>query len=154
MPELFISAETKTADKRLRTLERRLSGESDTTLMGEIAVVVMEKNKRNFERVRQPEKTVAWKQQYGLSTDPLVESGQMKAELTTEKGIKTITPTELRFGSTSLAKGEGRGREITVAKAHLVQKGSKHQAKHKVLSATLTSRREISELVDDYLTRP
>jgi phage gpG-like protein len=147
--QLLIEASGK-ASKRLKALEKRLGG--STELMQEIAALVIEKNKDTFKRVKLAPATIEYKETWGLSQEPLVESGEMKEELTSEKGIKLLTPTELRFGSSSQAKGEGRGREITTAKATLSQKGTRHQRKRKVLRVTPTSRAAIAELVLHHVT--
>jgi hypothetical protein len=141
----------KRAGRRLEAMEKRLGG--STELMAEIAELVKKKNEKRFKRVKLQPATVEYKEKYGQSTEPLVESGKMKKELTTDKGIRFISDTELQFGSRSLAEGEGRGRQITVAKASLLQKGTKHQKKHVVLKPTPTDRREISALVMEYVTR-
>jgi hypothetical protein len=162
--QLLIEAgpDDKSAAKRLKRLEKRLGG--STELMEEIAGIVAEGNKTTFRaglsQVTNEQtgrtlagSTVEWKRRYGRSEEPLVESGEMKEELTTEKGVKLITPTELRFGSSSLAEGEGRGRQITVAKASLLQKGTRHQKKHEVLKVTPTRRRLISSIVIRYMAK-
>jgi phage gpG-like protein len=141
----------KQASRRLEKLEKRLGG--STELMGEIAELVKKRNEKRFKRVKLRSATIEYKAQYGESTEPLVESGKMKEELTTDKGVKVITNTELQFGSRSLAEGEGRGRQITVTKATLATKGTKHQSKKLTLRPTPTDRREISELVMEYITR-
>ena len=149
--ELLVESMNKQASNRLKKLEKRLGG--STALMKEIAILVAEKDKAGFKRgVKLQPKTIEWKAKYGISEEPLVESGRMKEELTTERGVKFISPTELRFGSSSWADGEGRGRSISVAKAHLLQHGTKHQKKHKVLKVTPTTRVLIAKLVMDKLT--
>jgi len=143
--ELLISATRRSnANRRLRRLEHKVGG--STSLMAEIAELVATKNAAAFGRgVKLAPETVKWKAREGESQDPLVESGEMKDELTTDRGIKLLTPTELVFGSSS--KVERGGQEIPLAKAHLLQRGSKHQRKHRVLRVTPTTRRLISELV-------
>jgi hypothetical protein len=149
--QLLIESTSKSATKRLEKLERRIGG--STEMMEEVATLVASKNKAGFKKgVKLQPATIEYKEKYGDSEEPLVESGVMKDELTTEKGVKLLRPTELRFGSSSLAAGEGRGREITVAKAVLLQKGTKHQKKHKVLKVTVTTRKLISDVFMKYVT--
>jgi hypothetical protein len=146
--ELLIETENRKADRRLRALEKRLGG--STEMMSAVAVVIAENNKKGFERVKQQPATIEWKQKYGLSQEPLVETGRMRRELTTEAGIKLITPTQLDFGSTSKVE---RGKQMPMAKAWALQHGTKHQQRHRVLRATPTSRREIQGIIMDFITR-
>jgi hypothetical protein len=142
---------SKRAAKRFEKLEKNLSGSETRKMFEEIAVLVAEADKKRFKRIKLQPKTIEYKEKFGQSSEPLVESGKMRTELTTPKGIKMITGTELRFGSSDLAKGEGRGREITVAKAHLIEHGTKHQKKHILLRPTPTTRVAIAEIVKEKL---
>jgi hypothetical protein len=144
--QLLLEVKNKGATKRLEKLEKGLAGSTD--LMTEIAALIAERNGKGWSRVKLQPSTLEWKQQYGESEEPLVETGKMREELTTEKGIKLLTPTELIFGSDSKVE---RGRPIPVSKARLLQRGTKHQKKHKVLKVTPTTRTEITELVKHHL---
>jgi phage gpG-like protein len=149
--QLLISADDtgKRAAKRFERLEKNMG---DTRPMfEEIAALVAEKGKARFRSVKLQPSTIEWKAKYGQSSEPLVESGRMRDELTTAKGIKMISSTELRFGSSSPATGEGRGRAIPAAKAALIEKGTKHQKKHLILRPTPTTRVAIAELVKEKL---
>jgi hypothetical protein len=151
--QLFISSTdtTKRAAKRFEKLEKNLQG--STAMMEEVAEVIAARNKATWARgVHLEPSTVEYKEKYGESTDPLVETGVMKEELTTaEKGTKRLRPYELIWGSNSLV--EKGGQTIPLAKAHLLQHGSKHQKKHKVLKVTPATRKLISAVVMKHLTR-
>ena len=144
--QLLLEVSDNSAVKRLEKLEKKMGGSPE--LMTEIAGLIAEKNSKGWSRVKLQPSTIEWKQQYGESEEPLVETGKMREELTTEKGIKLLTSTELVFGSSSPVE---RGRPIPVSKARLLQRGTKHQKKHKVLKVTPTTRAEIGEIVRHHL---
>jgi len=138
----------KGAAKRFQELEKKLGG--STAMMSEIAAILAERNRATWGRgIKLRPTTIAYKAAYGESTEPLVETGRMKDELTTEKGIKRLRPDELIFGSNSLV--EKGGKSIPLAKAYLLQHGSKHQDKHKVLKATPATRKQIDAKLKEHL---
>ena len=145
---------SKRAAKRFEKLEKNLSGSETRTMFLEIAALIAEKDRARFKRVKLQPSTIEYKAKFGQSAEPLVESGKMRDELTTAKGIKMISSSELRFGSSSPATGEGRGRAIPSAKAALIEKGTKHQKKHLILRPTPSTRVEIAELVKEKLFKP
>lgn len=148
--QLLISPADKgrRATKRFQALEQKVGG--STALMSEIAEIVAERNRATWARgVKLRPATVAYKENYGQSTEPLVETGRMKAELTTEEGIKRLRPDELVFGSNSLV--EKGGQTVPLAKAYLLQHGSKHQDKHKVLKVTPATRGLIDKKTKEHL---
>lgn len=145
--QLLIEGTSKKASRRLEKLEKRIGG--STEMMGEVAELIAKRNKVGWGRVQLQPATIEYKAKYGESEEPLVESGKMREQLTTEKGIRLLHPTELRFGSDSPAE---KGRAIPVAKAALLQKGTKHQKKHKVLKVTLPTRKLIGDLIMKYIT--
>ena len=144
--ELLLEVKSRSGQKRLKKLEKGLEG--STVLMEEIAALIIERNSKGWSHIKLQPSTVEWKAKYGESEEPLVESGKMKEEVTTDKGIKILTATELLFGSFSKAE---RGKKIPVAKAHLLQRGTKHQKKHKVLKVTPQTRLAIAEIVHHHL---
>jgi hypothetical protein len=150
--QLLISSpdKGKRAAKRFETLEKKIGG--SVAMMAEVAEVVSKKNKDNWAKgVQLQPKTVEYKEKYGESSEPLVETGRMKDELTTaEKGTKRLRSYELVWGSNSLV--EKGGVTIPLAKAYLLQHGSKHQKKHKVLKVTPVTRRLVSEVIMRHIT--
>lgn len=148
--QLLISQTDKgpKATKRFQELEKKIGG--STAMMSEVASIVTERNRATWARgTKLRPATIAYKQAYGQSTEPLVETGRMKSELTTEAGIKRLRPDELIFGSNSLV--EKGGVSIPLAKAYLLQHGSKHQGKHKVLKVTPATRVLVDKKIKEHL---
>jgi hypothetical protein len=142
--QLLISGEGKKAQNRIKKLEKQIGG--STKLMAEVGALIIARNKATFGKgVQLQPETVEYKEKYGQSTEPLVETGRTKDELTTERGIKRLRPDELVFGSDS--KVERGGDEIPLSKAYLLQHGSKHQKPRRVLKVTPVTRRKIGETI-------
>lgn len=119
-------------------------------MMAEVAGIVGARNRASWARgVKLRPGTVEYKERYGQSQEPLVETGEMKDELTTEAGIKRLRPDELVYGSNSLV--EKGGQAIPLAKAYLLQHGSKHQAKHKVLKTSKATQVLIDKTIKKHL---
>lgn len=149
--QLLITApkDDERATKRLERLEKKLGG--STEMMAEVAEFVISRNRATWAKgVKLQPNTILYKEKYGESQEPLQETGRMKDELTTDHGIKLLRPTELVFGSAS--RVEKGGEMIPLAKAHLLQHGSKHQQKHKVLKVTPVTRRQVADIIKAKMT--
>lgn len=143
--QLFVSEDGKGATARFKDLEKKVGG--STVMMAEVMEVVATENKAHWPwDAPITQKTRELKAKYGESIDPLVETGRMKDELTTvDHGRKRLRPAEMIWGSNSLV--EKGGQTIPLAKAYLLQHGSKHQKRIKVLKVTPATRLKIAAVV-------